>query len=130
MLMSNAIRQIATTKSTVFAFEISGEVSAAEMEAMADTMNAAFDRHDTVDMVLIFRDFEGSAPGAGLDWSSIKSRFRSLSNVGTYAVVGAPGWAEKLIDGIGTLIPVKTRTFAKHDVDAAWAAVDAQPAGT
>lgn len=127
-MTSQTIRRIATTKSDVYAFEIDGKVSADEMAQMADVMNAAFDAPDKVDMLLIFRKFDGSEMGAGYDWSSIKSRFRSVTNVGKYVVVGAPEEAATMIEVMGKIIPVEAMTFDMGELDAAWAAVGARPA--
>lgn len=126
--MANAVRQIATTSPTVYVFEIDGEVSAAEMQAMGETMNLAFDAHDKVDMMLIFRRYGGRALGAGMDWESVSSHFRSLAKIDTYVTVGAPDGAEAMIEAMGRLIPVKARTFDMEDLDAAWAHVGARPA--
>lgn len=126
--MPHAVRQIATTSPTVYAFEIDGEVSAAEMQAMGETMNDAFDAHDEVDMMLIFRRYGGSEAGAGLDWDSITSRFRSLTKVGKYVTVGAPEGAETMIEAMGRVIPVDAKTFDLSEIDAAWAHLGARPA--
>ncbi|MCK0167943.1 STAS/SEC14 domain-containing protein [Jannaschia sp. S6380] len=125
--MPQTIHRIAAEPPTVYAFEITGEVAADDMEAMADTMNAAFDAHDKVSMLLIFDDFRGSETGAGFDWSSIKSRFRSLANVEKYATVGAPGSAETMIAAMGKVIPVEARTFDPGEIHEAWAYVGARP---
>ncbi len=125
---AQTIRRIPTTDPATFAFEIDGEVTSEEMEAMADLMNAAFDTHDKVNMMLIFRDYEGSELGAGFQWSSIRSRFRALTHVDKYVVVGAPDAAETMIDTMGKLIPVEAKTFDLAEVDAAWTFVGARPA--
>lgn len=126
-MTSSTIRRVATTTPQVYAFEIDGKVTSDDMEDMANVMNAAFDAHDSVDMLLIFRHFDGSEVGAGFDWASIKSRFRSLTNVGQYVVVGAPDSAADMIELMGKVIPVEAKTFEMAELDKAWAAVDARP---
>ncbi|WP_179378860.1 SpoIIAA family protein [Jannaschia marina] len=123
----DAVRAIQTTVPDVFAFEIDGEVSAADMEAMAEKMNAAFDAWPRVSLVLIFRSYEGSELGAGFDWASIKSRLRSLSNLDKYVVVGAPEGAERMIEGLGRILPVEAMTFDLSEMAEAWEAVGAKP---
>lgn len=122
-----SIRTVPTADPATYAFEIDGKVTSDEMEAMADRMNAAFDAHDKVNMVLIFRRFDGSELGAGYDWSSIKSRVRSLTNVDKYVAVGAPAAAEKMIEAMDLVIPVEARTFDLAEIDAAWAFVGTRP---
>lgn len=125
--MNNSVKRISVTSSSVYAFEISGEVSAQAMESMAEIMNDAFDTHESkVDLMLIFRDFQGSEAGATWDGDVIRSRFRALSNVDKYVVVGAPERAEGMLDMFGKLLPVDARTFELSEIDAAWSVLGLQ----
>jgi hypothetical protein len=127
--MPDAVRQIRTTAPHVYAFEIDGEVSTAEMHAMGETMNAAFDTIDgKVNMLLIFRRYDGAETRAQFDWEGVTSRFRSLAHVDRYVVVGAPDGAEDMVEAMGKIIPVEAMTFRLEELDAAWAAVGARPA--
>ncbi|WP_371156599.1 STAS/SEC14 domain-containing protein [Jannaschia sp. 2305UL9-9] len=126
--MPKVIHRIPTTDPATYAFSIDGKVTADEMEAMGEEMNAAFDLYDKVNMLLIFEHYDGSEVGAGLDWESIKSRFRSLTSVDKYVAVGAPEDASAMIEAMGSVIPVEAKTFEKADLDAAWAYVGARPA--
>ena len=124
MFTTASVRETPNDTDSVYAFHIMGEVSAEDMSAMADYMNRAFDTHDKVSMLLIFDRYGGAERGASADWSVIKSRLRSLTNVDKYAVVNAPDSAESMIRTMGALIPVDVRTF--DDEDAAWAFVGAR----
>ena len=127
--MADAVRQIATTDPNAYAFEIDGVISKAEMHAMGETMNAAFDASDgKVGLMLIFRRFESPEPGASLDWETVTSRFRSVAKLDRYVVVGAPDGAETMIQAMGKVLPLAARTFDLHEIDAAWAALGARPA--
>ncbi|TFL17679.1 STAS/SEC14 domain-containing protein [Jannaschia formosa] len=126
--MPHAVRQISTTSPTVYAFEIDGKVSAAEMKAMGETMNEAFDRHQEVNMLLIFRRFEGSEMGASMNWDAMTSQVRSVAKVGRYVTVGAPDSAKAMIEAMGKIIPVEAKTFDMHELDLAWSYVGARPA--
>lgn len=126
-MTNQTVRRLPTSRDDLYAFEIDGKVTAAEMEAMADQMNAAFDTHDSVDMLLIFRDFDGSEIGAGYDWSSLKSRIRSLAKVDKYVAVGAPQEAATMIEVLGKLMPVETKAFPMSELDAAWDFMGARP---
>jgi len=126
--MDSSVTRIDTTRDDLYAFEITGQVTDAAMERMAKTMNEAFDRHqEKVDMLLIFRAFEGSEPGATFDIDVIASRLRSLTNVARYCVVGAPDSANTMIETMAKLMPVEAHTFALHELDAAWTLLGAQP---
>jgi hypothetical protein len=92
-------------------------------------MNDAFDRHDSVSMLLLFQGFTGVAPGAGLDRETITAQFRALARVARYAVVGAPDAAARMIEVMDHVIPVDARSFDAADEPAAWAFVGAEPPG-
>jgi len=125
MLNTTSIIQIATTRPDLYAFRIVAEVSREDMTAMATYINDAFDAHEKkIDMLMIFDRYEGAEAGASLGWESIKSRFRSISNVNRYIVVGAPDAAEGMIEIMDHLIPVKAETFDEEA--AAWRELGAE----
>ena len=123
------VTRIPTDRADLYAFEIDGEVTSAAMESMSETMNAAFDAHpEKIDMLLVFREFAGSETGATLDGDVIASRFRALTNVARYVVVGAPGAAETMIEAMSKVMPVEAHTFPLAELDAAWTLLGARPA--
>ena len=92
-----------------------------------DVVNAAFDRHDTVDMLLIFENFAGRDTGALFDGEAMKAQFRSVAKVGRYVVVGAPESARRMIETMGTITPVTAMTFDTGDEEKAWVELGARP---
>ena len=126
--MTDSIRRIAVDTPDVYAFEITGEVSADEMEAMARTMNEAFDtHHDGIDMLLIFRVLQASEPGSLWNIEVLKSRFRSFAGVKRYVVVGAPQHIQDMISTFTAVTPVEAHTFDAAELDEAWALLGARP---
>lgn len=121
-----SIRQVATNTPTVLAFEIHGEIQKEDLDGMARTMNEAFDRHDSVNMLMIFQPYDGAESGATLDWEVVKSNFRSLSNVERYAVVASADGPKRMVDFMDHLMPVDAETFDRHESEAAWAFVGAE----
>lgn len=117
---------VSASRSDLYAFRISGTVTAGEMEAMAGTMNAAFGRQDEIDMLLVFDGYEGTECGAGLGIENLKSRMRSLAHVRRYVVAGAPQGAAAMVEAMGKVIPVEAESVATEAE--AWAALDARPA--
>ncbi len=106
MFSCPSIIQIKTSRPDLFAFRITAEVSREDMTDMAEYMNEIFDKHDDkVDMLMIFDRYEGAEAGASLSWESVKSRFRSVSNVARYIVVGAPDAAEGMIEIMDHQVP-------------------------
>lgn len=127
MLRSPSIAQIPVDSPTVFAFRIRGDVLADDLQAMAKTMNSAFDNYPSVSMLLIFEQYEGLEAGAGLDLDTLTSQFRSLANVDRYAVVGAPHAAATMISLMDKIIPTDAQTFDADDEQVAWQFVGANP---
>ena len=124
----HAIHPIPTTRESLLAFRISGKVGKEDMHAMAETANAAFDRHGTVDMLLIFESYAGRDTGALFDVEAMKAQVRSLAKLGRYVVVGAPDSARAMIETMNAVIPVEAMTFDKGDEEKAWVELGARPA--
>lgn len=124
----SSVSRISTDRENLYAFAIDGEVSADTMEAMAKTMNEAFDRHDEkVDMLLVFRNYAGSETGSLFDADVLASRMRSLTKVERYVVVGAPDAAGRMVQTLGTLMPVQTRAYPLDELDDAFSFLNARP---
>jgi hypothetical protein len=123
-----AAAAIPTTKPTVLAFEFTDTVRSEDLDALAATVERAFDRHDSVSLLLIFREWDGVEVSGTLDPDVVRTQFRSLTNVDRYAVVGAPSAARAMIELTDPLIPVDAETFDRDEEDAAWAFVEARPA--
>lgn len=54
------------------------------------------------------------------DRDVISSRFRALTHVDKYVVVGAPEKARYMLDILDELIPVDAHTFELSEIDKAW----------
>jgi hypothetical protein len=124
----NAVRHVPATRENLLAFRIAGKVTEEDMHRMAELTNAAFDRFETVDMLLIFDVFDGEEAGALFDLNALKAQFRAILKVGRYVVVGAPETARSMIEGMGALLPIKAMTFDKGEEEKAWVELDARPA--
>jgi hypothetical protein len=123
-----AVHPQPTTQPNLLAFRITGKVTKEDMHQMAQMANAAFDRFETVDMLLIFDNFDGEETGALFDLAGLKAQFRAILNVGRYVVVGAPESARALIEGMGAMLPLKAMTFDKGEEELAWVELKARPA--
>ncbi|MGY9047787.1 MAG: STAS/SEC14 domain-containing protein [Rhodobacterales bacterium] len=121
------IKQIPTDNPKVYAFRISGRIDDDASEAMAKYMNTVFDETDKVNMLLDLSDFTGSDWDSMLDGDVIQSRFRALSHVAKYAVIGAPDSAASMIGFMDKIIPVEAKAFDKTEETGAWNFVDARP---
>ena len=124
---SKSISEIRSLDGTVFAFKIDGHIDDDESEALAEYMNDAFDKHDSVCMLMDLTAYDGSDWDSLFDWEVIKSRVRSLGKVEKYAVIGASKNASKMIELFDRVLPVEAKSFDAADADKAWQLVGAKP---
>ncbi|MEL7463051.1 MAG: STAS/SEC14 domain-containing protein [Pseudomonadota bacterium] len=122
------ITQMAATSSDVYAFRVAGNIDDDAAGALAEFMNKVFDERERVSMLLDLTAYTGSDWDAMFDGDVIESRFRALTKVAKYAVVGAPDRATKMIGIMDKIIPVEAKAFGVHQTDKAWAFVGAAPA--
>lgn len=114
-----AIRGIESGRSDLLEFEVVSKIRRADMERMAQAVDAAMDAHDVIDILLVFTDFEGVTLGALFDGEAMRVGLRSNTHVRRYAVVGAPAVAESMIRLFDPVSPVDARTFDPHECDQA-----------
>ena len=105
-------------------FDIRAKITEPDIEWMAAQANAAFDRFDEVDMLIVMSNYDGAELGAIFDGEALGVQARAARHVRRYAVVGAPAWAAAMINLFAPLTPVEEKTFALEDEPAARLWVD------
>ena len=123
-MTERAITRIPDTRSDLFAFKVRGRIEKDDITQMARTLDAAFTRHDKVDILILMTDWEGIAPGAVFDSEALAAQARANAHVRRYAVVGAPAWARMMINLFSPLTPVEEKTFELPEEQEAWAWVE------
>lgn len=129
-LRTSSITRIATERTDLFAFAVTGRIHADDIEAMARLLQDAFTRLGEVDILIVMRHWDGIDAGAAFDWQALKAQARAGFHVRRYAVVGAPAWAAAMINLLSPLTPVEEKTFELAEEAHAWAWVGGQPATT
>lgn len=124
---SQSVTEIPNTADNVYAFQVKGHIDDDVMEDLAEYMNDAFDRCDSVNMLFDLSGYEGADQMSIFDGDVLKSRVRSISKVDRYAVIGAPENAQKMIGMMDKIIPVDARTFKSEERAQAWVFVGASP---
>lgn len=120
-----SIRQIESGKPGLLAFEVNGKIRKRDVEAMARTVKEAFATPGKIDIIIVMSNYDGIEFGAAFDAESLTVQAESAAEVRKYAVVGAPGWAEAMINLLSPLTPVEERTFDLEEAERAWAWVRA-----
>ncbi len=127
-MSGSAIAQVLTTRPDLFAFEVRGRIHQSDIEAMARTLEMAFDSLGTLDMLIIMRDWDGLDMAAAFDGEALKAQGRAAAHVRKYGVVGAPAWAKAMINLFSPLTPVDEKTFELAEEQAAWDWIGGAPA--
>lgn len=127
-MTGTSIAQLLTTRPDLLAFEVRGRIREADIAAMARTLQSAFDRLGSLDLLIVMRHWDGIEMGAAFDGEALKAQARAAAHVRKYGVVGAPAWAQAMINLFSPLTPVEERTFEREDENAAWAWIGGQRA--
>lgn len=120
-----SIRAIPVALPPLYAFEVDGRIAVQDVEWMAGVLEAAFAAQETVDILIVMRNYQGLDVGAAFDSKALRAQARAATHVGRYAVVGAPDWAEAMINLLSPVSPVEAKTFDLEDEGNAWAWVRA-----
>lgn len=111
MLDRPCVRRVQESRPDLLTFEILGQLDGEDMRYMADQVDEAFERHGKIDMLILFRRFEGATAAAAVEPQVLKVEFASIVHVRRYGVVGAPKWADAMITMGGWVTPIDSRTF-------------------
>lgn len=123
----SAIRKIETNRDDLFAYEIAGHITSAEVENIYGLLTGAYSQHETIDLLIRLVDYEG------VDWQTLFSkttqdlRKDALKHLKNYAVINGPLWLETSIALVQPFLDVKIRAFAAEDESEAWAWLNAKP---
>ncbi len=123
-MQQSSITRISTNRPDLYAFQVNGRIAKDDIESMALTLQAAFNAQDKVDIIIVMKHWDGIDLGAAFDAEAMKAQARANSHVRKYAVVGAPGWAEAMINMFSPLTPVEEKTFDLAEEAEAWAWVN------
>jgi len=121
-----AIHFLHTTNPNVFAYEVNGRVRAKDVKAVVKEFKPYFEREGKVNVLAKLSGFSGFDLLAMMEDELISTKFKSLSKVEKYAVVGAKPWMRNLMELVYPLTSVKLRVFDKDEEAAAWDWVGAQ----
>ncbi|WP_159590485.1 STAS/SEC14 domain-containing protein [Chelativorans xinjiangense] len=121
------VRRIDTDREDAYAFEITGHITAADVENMYGLLEGAYELHERIDLIVTIRDYEG------FDWSAawkdrgMFGKTRAFEHIRKCAVVGGPGWVGTAVALFRPLFSVEMKHFEATEMDAAWAWIDANP---
>lgn len=121
------VRRIDTDREDAYAFEVTGHISAADMENMYGLLEGAYELHERIDVIVLIHDYEGLDWGAAWKEQTIRGKGRALKHIRKYAVVGGPGWIKPVIALSKPFLSMKMRHFEPEEAEAAWEWIGARP---
>lgn len=80
------VKLLPENKDDVHAIEISGQLTAQDVESMAPITNEMFSRFPRIKLLCVLTDFEGFTPQG--DWAKTKWLFENMDKVNCMAIVG------------------------------------------
>lgn len=122
-----AFRRIDTDNANVFGFEIAGHFTAADIENAYGLLDAAYQGHDKIDVLLRASGYDGFDWSALVDATTIKGKMKALQHIRRYALVGGPAWMGPMVGLLSPLTSIETRHFAAEDEAKAWEWLGANP---
>lgn len=116
------IRRINSDRDDLFAFEITGHITAADVDSVYETLARAYDAHPKVDLLVRMTNYDG------WDWNVIArettlvAKTRALKHIRRYAVVGGPDWIAGMIRLFEPFFAIEMKHFpGDRETDArAW----------
>jgi len=115
-----AIRRIETDRTDVFAIEIIGYVTGADVENLYGLMEGAYALHDKLDVVVRLKNYEG------IEWDNVsgettdEGRLHAVQHVRRCAAIGDPDWTGRVAGFFEPELPVELRHFDIKDEADAW----------
>ena len=123
-----SIHFLQTTKPNVFAYEINGRVRSKDVKAVVNQFKPYLEKEGKVNVLAKLSAFNGFDLFAMIEDDLVRTKFKSLSKVDKYAVIGPKPWMRNLLELFYPLTSVKLRVFDKDEEAAAWEWVGAQQA--
>ena len=121
------VKRIETDRDDVFAFEVTGEIVAADIENLYGLIEGASLLHELIDIIVIVHDYDG------LDWSTLfrgetySGKAEAFKHIRRIALVGAEGWIRTGIAVAKPFTSIEIKEFDLDKADEAWAWIGASP---
>ncbi len=121
------IRRIPTNRDDVIAFAVEGHLNDASLENLYGLLDAAYETHDEIDLLIRLTGYEGVDWGAAFSESMLSMRSKSLKHLRRYAIVGGPLWIQASMTLMQPFISIEMRAFEDDEENEAWEWLAAKP---
>ncbi|HMQ03501.1 MAG TPA: STAS/SEC14 domain-containing protein [Pyrinomonadaceae bacterium] len=123
-----SIHFIQTTSDNVFAYEVNGRLREKDVKNAVEAFMPFLEKGEKVNVLARLKNFSGFDLTALLDDDLVKMKYKAVSKVDRYAVLGAKPWMRNLIELLSPMFSTEIRFFDPEEEDAAWAWVGASQA--
>ena len=123
-----SIHFLQTTNDKVFAYEVNGKLREKDIKAAVEQFKPYLEREGKINVLARMKDFGGLDLLSVFDDDLIKLKYKSLSKVDRYAVVGPSAWMRNLLELISPMFSAQVRVFDASEEQAAWEWVGAEQA--
>lgn len=124
------IRRIPTNREDVYAFAIEGHLDDASLENLYGLLDAAYEGHDEIDLLIRLTGYEGFDWTAAFSESMLSMRAKSLRHLRRYAIVGGPLWIQASVTLLQPFLSIEMRAFEADEEDEAWEWLGTKPAAS
>jgi len=124
-----AVRALSSTGDNVFAFAVNGVINPEDLAPFIEQFDRFLEGHESIRLLNRVECFGGIDPSVFLQSGLLSMKFAAIQKVERYAIVGAPGWMEKIAAAVNPMFPsVEIRTFPADREAEAWDWLGAKPA--
>ncbi len=123
-----SVRFIQTTSDNVVAYEVDGRLREKDIKYAVEAVKPYLEREGKVNVLARLKNFNGFDLTAVFDDDLAKLKYKALSKVDKYAVVGAKPWMRNFLELLSPLFSVQIKVFEASEEAAAWEWVGAQQA--
>lgn len=124
------VRRIPTDRDDVFAFTIEGHLDDASLENLYGLLDAAYETHEEIDLLIRLTGYEGFDWTSAFSESTLSMRSKSLKKLRRYAIIGGPLWVQASITLMQPFLSIELRAFDADDEGEAWEWLSAHPVET
>ena len=123
-----SVHFLQTTSENVFAYEVNGRLREKDIKAAVAQMKPYLEREGKFNVLARMKDFGGFDLLAALDDDLVKTKYKAISKVDKYAIVGAKAWMRNFVELVSGLFSAQIRFFDPEEEHAAWEWVGAEQA--
>lgn len=123
-----SVHFLQTTNPNVLAYEVNGRLREKDIKAAVAEMKPYLEREGKFNVLARMKDFGGFDLLAALDDDLVKTKYKAISKIDKYAIIGAKAWMRNFVELVSGLFSTQIRFFDPEEEHAAWEWVGAEQA--